>query len=97
MRLRLLAASTLVVGTMSGPGPASADDYPYCSSEGSGVGQSCTYETKAQCDASVGIMGVFCFANPRYKPPVVVAPTPPPVAPPTPQKRRATTPPGTKS
>jgi hypothetical protein len=97
MRPHLLAAMALVAVAMSSAGPAHADAYPYCSREGFGVGQSCSFETLAQCEAAVKGMGTDCFKNPRYTAPVVVAPAPQPPPAAAPKKRRATQPAGTKS
>jgi hypothetical protein len=97
MRTYLLAVTALVAGVMSSAGPAYADAYPYCSTEGFGVGQDCSFETLAQCRAAIQGMGTDCFKNPRYTAPVVVAPAPQPAPAAPPKKRRATQPSGTKS
>ena len=99
MRFRLLAVSTLAIGFLAGSGSAFSQEYPYCSGEGPSVGQSCAYETRAQCDAAVLGLNVPCFKNPSYTAPAVAAPEPPPApaAAPAPKKRRTTSPSGTKS
>jgi hypothetical protein len=96
-RFLLLAASAATIVSFAGLGPASAQEYAFCSSDGVGAGLSCTYETQQQCDAAVKGMGVYCYKNPRYTAPAVVAPQPAPAAPPKAQKGRATQSPGTKS
>jgi hypothetical protein len=97
-RLLLLAVSAATIGAMASPGAAAAQEYPYCSSEGVGVGQSCTYETAAQCEAAVRGLGIYCYKNPRYTAPAVIAPAPQPApAAPSPQKRRTAPPSATKS
>ena len=97
MRLLFLAASVLIGVAIAGVGSARADSYPICSREGVGIGQDCSFETIAQCEAAVKGMGTDCFKNPRYKPPAVVAPAPQPDPLAPRQKRRTTSPPGTKS
>ena len=99
MRFLLLASSVVAICSVAGSGAAFSQEYPYCSTEGVGTPVSCTYETKAQCDAAVRGTGVDCHKNPRYTAPVAAtpAPQPAPTAPPKQQKRRTTTPSGTKS
>jgi len=98
MRRNVLAASALLAAAMFGSAPAFADNYPFCSREGVGVGQDCSFETMAQCNAAVKGMGTDCFRNPRYKP-VQAAPAPQlsTGAPPHQPKRGPKQPPGTKS
>jgi hypothetical protein len=99
MCFRLLAVLAVVIGSIAGSSSAFSQVYPYCSTEGVGAGQSCTYDTKEQCDAAVAGVGVSCYKNRLYTAPVVVAPAPQPApatAPPA-KKQRATSPPGTKS
>lgn len=97
-RFLLLAVSAAAIGSLADVRAVSAQEYPYCSSEGVGAGQSCTYETMTQCEAAARGLGIYCYKNPSYTAPAVVAPAPQPApaAPPTKQKRR-TPPSGTKS
>jgi hypothetical protein len=99
MRCNILAASALFAAAMLGSAPASADNYPFCSREGFGVSQDCSFETMAQCNAAVKGMGTDCFRNPRYKQPAQAAPVSQPStgAPPHQPKRPAKRPPATKS
>jgi hypothetical protein len=94
-RFLLLAVSAAALGSIAGTGAASAQEYPYCSSEGVGAGQSCTYETMVQCQSAASGAGIYCYKNPRYTAPAVA--TPAPVTPPAPQKRQTKQPSGTKS
>ena len=47
-----------------------AIEYPYCLMQGRHTGQSCTFTTLQQCQASVAANSGFCDRNPRYVAPV---------------------------
>lgn len=74
--LRSLAglASFALAGLVSFAGtPAQAQmaiEYPYCLMQGRHTGQSCTFTTLQQCQASVVANSGFCDRNPRYVAPV---------------------------
>ncbi|ETR75087.1 hypothetical protein X566_20315 [Afipia sp. P52-10] len=43
-----------------------AIEYPYCLMQGRHTGQSCTFMTLQQCQASISANSGFCDRNPRY-------------------------------
>jgi hypothetical protein len=61
--MALLAAGA---ATLAGPTPAAAIDYPYCLQGGGwGVPGDCTYQSYAQCLASLSGRHGYCNVNPR--------------------------------
>ncbi len=60
-----------VVSFASAPAQAQvAIEYPYCLMQGRHTGQSCTFTTLQQCQASIAVNSGFCHRNPRYVVPV---------------------------
>ena len=66
LMLAILALTAVGAGTMTGPTPAAAYDYPWCA-QGRGVGipGDCMYQTHAQCMASASGRNLYCNVNPR--------------------------------
>jgi hypothetical protein len=57
------ALSAAVFAALSATAPtAPAQDYPWCANLRNGI-EMCTYSTQAQCQASVGGHGGFCFTT----------------------------------
>jgi Protein of unknown function (DUF3551) len=70
MRAALLMALTgLAVAGLASPAVAqSPNDYPWCALRGSrGGGQSCSFTTRAQCQATLSGIGGTCIRNPGYR------------------------------
>jgi len=65
--LAVMAVTAAGAATLATPGPAAAQDYPWCV-QGKGVGYpgECMYSTLAQCQASASGRLATCGMNPRF-------------------------------
>jgi hypothetical protein len=66
LMLAMLALTAIGGGTIAGPAPAVAYDYPWCAQgRGFGIPGDCTYSSYGQCMASVSGRALYCNVNPR--------------------------------
>jgi hypothetical protein len=67
----LIANAVFALASQIGPSAAQSPyDYPYCALRGDrGGGQSCYFQTLAQCRASLVGIGGTCIHNPGYRGP----------------------------
>src|ERR1700693_2767704 len=66
MRNAMLALLAAGAGTIAGPTPAAAIDYPYClQGRGWGIPGDCSYRSYAECMATASGRVAYCNINPR--------------------------------
>lgn len=67
MRALFLAFVTAAVVPLAAPGPASANDFPYCiqGDDFAGGAGECMFATRAQCQATASGRTAYCAEN-RY-------------------------------